>query len=192
MLFAPDVKEMYPEGNKLLDLNLDGFDKVMEGVFRPGHFQGMVTVVHNLLKIVTPDNAYFGEKDFQQLAIVKFMVNQLQLPVAIIGCPTIRETDGLAMSSRNIHLTKAERQQAPLIYETLKKCSSLKSKYTPQELSFHVQQLIEKSGVLKLEYVAFVNATTLHELTQWTTNDSLRVCIAVITSKTRLIDNVEL
>jgi len=192
VLFAPDVNEMYPEGSKLLDLDLEGFDNVMEGIFRPGHFQGMITVVHNLLTIVTPDKAYFGEKDFQQLAIVKFMVKKLQLPVTIIGCPTVREADGLAMSSRNIHLTIAERQQAPIIYETIKKCASLKGNFTPQQLSNYIKQVIEESGVFKLEYIAFINAATLHELTQWNSEDLLRVCIAVITSKTRLIDNVEL
>jgi pantoate--beta-alanine ligase len=192
VLFAPDVKEMYPEGNNLLELDLECLDKVMEGVFRPGHFQGMVTVVYNLLKMVNPDKAYFGEKDFQQLAIVKFMVNQLALPVQVIGCATIRESDGLAMSSRNIHLTDDERIQATVIYNTIKQCAQLKASKTPEELRTWVQQQIEQTGIFKLEYVAFVNATTLQELTTWLTNQPQRVCIAVITSKTRLIDNVEL
>lgn len=192
VLFAPDVKEMYPIGRELIDLDLQGLDRVMEGVFRPGHFQGMITVVYNLFKMVNPDSAYFGEKDFQQLAIVKFMVNKLKLPVKVIGCATVRESDGLAMSSRNIHLTDEERKQATVIYNTIKQCEALKTTTSPHDLHYWVKQQIEQTGVFKLEYVAFVNANTLQELSTWQTNQLMRVCIAVITSKTRLIDNVEL
>lgn len=192
VLFAPDVMEMYPNGSELIDLDLQGLDRVMEGVFRPGHFQGMITVVYNLFKMVNPDSAYFGEKDFQQLAIVKFMVNKLKLPVQVIGCATIRESDGLAMSSRNVHLTEEERNQAAIIFTTISKCTVLKDNKTPDELHQWVQQEIEHTGIFKLEYVTFVNALTLQELVNWETNQPLRVCIAVLTSKTRLIDNVEL
>ena len=192
VIFAPDVFEMYPHGNKLLDLNLEGLDLMMEGVFRPGHFQGMITVVYNLFKMVNPDYAYLGEKDFQQLAIVRFMVNQLKLPLQIVGCKTIRESDGLAMSSRNIHLTEQERNEAAIIFNVISKCANLKITCTPNELRQWVQHEIEQSGILKLEYVAFVNASTLQELDNWNAAEPKRVCIAVTTSKTRLIDNVEL
>jgi pantoate--beta-alanine ligase len=164
----------------------------MEGVFRPGHFAGMITIVHKLLNIVKPDRAYFGEKDFQQLAIINYMVKQFNLPVTIIGCPTVRETDGLAMSSRNIHLTQNERQQAAIIYDTLKSCIDLKNKLNPVELQQWVKNEIEKSGLFKVEYIAFVDAVNLNELKDWKSNLPKRACIAVTTSKTRLIDNIAL
>lgn len=191
-VFTPSVIEMYPNGNKLLSFDLKGLDTVMEGVFRPGHFAGMITVVHHLFEIVNPHRAYFGEKDFQQLAIVKYMVKQLDKSVEVIGCPTVRELDGLAMSSRNIHLTPIEREHASLIYKTLIACADKKSTHTPEALYQWVKSEIEQTGIFKLEYVAFVNADTLQDLNNWNDANLQRACIAVITSKTRLIDNVEL
>ncbi|MEO8148581.1 MAG: pantoate--beta-alanine ligase [Bacteroidia bacterium] len=191
-VFTPPVEAMYPDGNNLLNLDLAGLDKVMEGVFRPGHFAGMITIVHKLFNVVTPRNAYFGEKDFQQLAIIKYMVKQLNMPVSIIGCATVRETDGLAMSSRNIHLTPEEKKQAPVIYNTLNACIDLKNKMNPDQLQHFVKTEIEKSGLFKVEYISFVDAINLSELKDWNSSESQRACIAVTTSKTRLIDNIAL
>lgn len=191
-LFTPEVSQMYPEGNQLLNIDLGGLDEVMEGVYRPGHFAGMITIVHKLFSVVNPANAYFGNKDFQQLAIVKYMVKQLQLNVNVIGCPTVRETDGLAMSSRNVHLTAEEREKAPVIYQTLKACAEKSKSMNPEQLRQWAKNEIEKTGLFKVEYISFVNAINLKELTQWSSEFPKRACIAVLTSKTRLIDNVAL
>jgi pantoate--beta-alanine ligase len=189
-VFTPPEEVMYPDGNDLLAIDLAGLDEVMEGIFRPGHFAGMVTIVHKLLNIVKPHRAYFGEKDFQQLAIINYMVKQLNMSVSIIGCPTVRESDGLAMSSRNIHLTTTERQEAPVIYNTLKACADQKNKMNPAQLQQWVKNEIEQSGLFKVEYIAFVDGVNLLDLKEWKNNIPQRACIAVTTSKTRLIDNV--
>ena len=119
-LFIPEVVEVYPpEVNLTIDLDFRQLDQVMEGEFRPGHFKGMATVVNRLLDIVRPDKLYMGQKDFQQLSIVRDMIRQLQLPVELVMCPTVREPDGLAMSSRNVRLTPEMRQIAPLIHQIL-------------------------------------------------------------------------
>ena len=191
-VFTPPVQVMYPDGNNLLKLDIAGLDNVMEGVFRPGHFAGMITIVDKLLNIVKPDRAYFGEKDFQQLVIINYMVKQLSIPVSIIGCPKVRENDGLAMSSRNIHLTPVEREQAPVIYSTLKACVDQKDKMNPALLRQWVKNEIEKSGLFKVEYIAFVDAINLQDMVEWNNNGPQRACIAVTTSNTRLIDNVAL
>jgi len=191
VLFLPEVSELYPDGLQLMPINLNGLDTVMEGVFRPGHFAGMVTVVNHLFYAVMPDVAFFGEKDFQQLAIIKYMVNELNLPISIVACATIRETDGLAMSSRNIHLTTEERKQASVIFKTMEACSKLKSDKTPGQLKQWVKNEIERSGIFGLEYVSFVDAATLQPLQQWQLAPQ-RICLAVTTSKTRLIDNMAL
>jgi pantoate--beta-alanine ligase len=191
ILFLPEVNEIYPDGLNLIPLPLNDLDKVMEGIYRPGHFAGMVTVVHRLFEIVKPQVAFFGEKDFQQLAIIKYMVKTLNLPIEIVGCNTIREADGLAMSSRNIHLTNAERAEASIIFKTLVSCAELKNNHLPDALQHLVKERIESSNLFKLEYVSFINAITLQSLKNWLEMPQ-RVCIAVTTSKTRLIDNMPL
>ncbi len=190
LIFSPSADDVYPGGVQLLDLHLGSLAEVMEGKFRPGHFQGMVTIVHHLLRLVKPDNAYFGEKDFQQLAIIRFMVQKLGLPVSVIGCRTIREPDGLAMSSRNIHLTAEERLAAPVIYQTMKKYAGQVPLITVSGFRSAVTKEINGTGLLKVEYLDVVDAETLEAISSWQGAKEARACIAVHTSRTRLIDNI--
>lgn len=192
VVFFPSTAEMYPHGLQTEFIDLQGLDLTMEGVHRPGHFAGVVTVVKHLFEIVKPHIAFFGEKDFQQLAIIKYMTHHLQIPVQIVACPTIREQDGLAFSSRNIHLTGEERAAAPLIYDTLMQCHQKKNTMSIEALKSWATARINNSPFLHVEYIEFVNAQTLIPLSEWSTTQPQRVCIAVHTSKTRLIDNAEL
>ncbi|MBT8194997.1 MAG: pantoate--beta-alanine ligase, partial [Bacteroidia bacterium] len=132
-VFTPTFDELYESKSDLLDIDLSSLEKNMEGEYRPGHFLGMVTVVKKFFDIIEPDKGFFGEKDFQQLAIIKYMVSYFQLPVEIVGCPTVRENDGLALSSRNALLNKEQREAAPLIYKALGELKNLLLKHTIQE-----------------------------------------------------------
>lgn len=189
--FIPGVEEIYTD-KRLLDINLGPLENVMEGKFRPGHFRGVVTVVDKLFRIVKPDNAYFGEKDFQQLAIIRFMVKTLRLPVKIIGCETVRENDGLAMSSRNIHLTPEERIAVPVIYKALIFVKKNFHENSSKELRQDAVKLIEATKILKVEYFEIASTETLQPAEIISNEIKYRACTAVITSKTRLIDNIEL
>ncbi|MBK8846958.1 MAG: pantoate--beta-alanine ligase [Bacteroidetes bacterium] len=189
VIFFPSEKEMYPEGRQMIPFDLQGLDTVMEGRFRPGHFAGVVTVVKKLFDAVPAHRAYFGEKDFQQLAIIRFMTQAFQLPIQIIGCPTIRETDGLAYSSRNIHLTPEERKAAPLIYQSISNMVHHKNSHSVNESIQATISEINATQILKVEYLDVVDAQTLQTVSRWSDAPILRVCIAVFTSKTRLIDN---
>lgn len=192
LVFIPSVEEIYPE-NKLLEINFGSLETTMEGAYRPGHFRGVATVVNTLFKIVQPDVAYFGEKDFQQLAIVRNMVKQFQPSVKITGCETVREKDGLAMSSRNIHLTSGERKDASVIYRSLEFAKEEYQKKVPvADIKHHVVKKIENSHFFKVQYFEIVNAETLQPVGHNTFDVSIRACIAVLTSKTRLIDNISL
>lgn len=188
--FCPTDKEMYPEGMKLINMDLGNMGNVMEGRFRPGHFNGMVTIVSKLLSLVNPQQAYFGEKDFQQLAIIRYMVRKLEFPVQIHGCETIREQDGLALSSRNIRLTKEERKAAPVIFKSLNNLISLKDTLSVHQVIIHVINEIQQTGLFEVEYLQVVNALTLEEVDHWKEANNLRACIAVKASHTRLIDNI--
>lgn len=191
IVFIPSVKEMYPD-QKLLELNFGLMETVMEGAFRPGHFKGVATVVKKLFDIVQPDTAYFGQKDFQQLAIIRSLVEQLDLKVKITGCATVREKDGLAMSSRNIHLTRDEREHAPVIYKSLLKAKELFQKNRSlDEIKKTVTKKIEGTKFFKVQYFEIVNAGTLEPIVQITGNQ-VQACIAVLSSRTRLIDNIAL
>lgn len=204
IIFAPEVSEMYSKADLELKLNKiedrtwkEGktvdfglLDKVMEGAHRPGHFNGVVQVVSKLFRIVRPDRAYFGQKDFQQLAIIRSMTKQLQLPVEIIGCPIIREKDGLAMSSRNVRLTAKERSVAPLIAKTLFKVKELKEAgHTVAELKAFAEKQIKSEPLMQLEYFEISDAETLQPLTAFTTAGAV-ACIALKLGDVRLIDNV--
>ena len=190
VVFLPQVNDMYPDGVKVLNINLNGLETNMEGAYRPGHFQGMITIVDKLLKTVNARNNYFGEKDFQQLAIIKHYVKQFSLPFNIIGCDTVREEDGLAYSSRNVLLTPEERVAAPVIYKILMQCSDLKKSKNVEALKAWVKEQIDNTMILKVQYISFVDAESLKELNAWTDSENCRACIAVLTSGTRLIDNV--
>ncbi|HKR03079.1 MAG TPA: pantoate--beta-alanine ligase [Bacteroidia bacterium] len=192
IVFIPSVDEMYPEKN-LLDINFGSMETVMEGVFRPGHFKGVATVVKKLFDIVQPDIAYFGKKDFQQLAIIRNLVRQLKLKVKITGCETVREKDGLAMSSRNIHLTTEERANAPVIYKSLLKAKdSYRKNFSLNEIKKNAVGEIEKTNLYKVQYFEIVNAETLELIDKTIHGIAAQACIAVLTSKTRLIDNIAL
>jgi pantoate--beta-alanine ligase len=202
--FVPEVAEMYTKEElelkrqKIEDKSwMDGkevdfgrLDKVMEGAHRPGHFNGVAQVVSKLFRIVEPDKGYFGQKDFQQLAIIRSMVNQLAMPIEIISCPIVREANGLAMSSRNNRLTADEWERASLISKTLFKVKELQSTLTVAELKFFVEAQIKKEPLMKLEYFEIADAETLQSITDYSQAKSAVACIALKLGNVRLIDNV--
>jgi len=189
ILFAPSVEEVYPEpDNRVFDFGI--LDKVMEGRYRPGHFNGVAQVVSRLFSFVQPDKAYFGEKDFQQLSIVREMTAMLHIPVEIVGVPIVREKSGLAMSSRNQRLSLAEQEQASQIYHVL--CESLLKKRdnAPHEIASWVVQEINNVPGLRVEYYEIVDGYSLQPLTTWGESDWPVGCIAVYCGEVRLIDNI--
>jgi pantoate--beta-alanine ligase len=191
LVFLPSEKEIYPiPDTRVFDFGK--MDKVMEGVCRPGHFNGMAQVVSRLFNIVKPSMAFFGEKDFQQLAIIRALVEQLDIPVQIESCPIIREYDGLAMSSRNRLLTNEQRTHAPLIAHTLFEAKE-KAKSTEIEvLRNWVKDTINADSELKTDYVEIINAQTLQPITKWSDSDNVQLCVAVHAKPVRLIDNIRL
>ena len=215
VLFAPSTEEMYPslesnsdspippfpdsaketekrrKGEKMI-VPLGHLDLIMEGTHRPGHFQGMCVVVKKLFDIIEPTKAYFGEKDFQQLAIIRHMVKVLNIPVEIIPCPTVREADGLAMSSRNALLNTDERKNAAHIYKTLSETKEKLKNTSVADLKVWVKEQINANPFLELEYFEIVNAETLQPVTNRSTPAALRACIAVRAGNVRLIDNISI
>ena len=190
IVFAPTVEEVYPENDAYTPLDLEGIDNVMEGEFRPGHFQGVVHVVRNLFQIVQPDQAYFGLKDFQQVAVIRLLTKKYNFPIQIIACPTLRESSGLAMSSRNLRLTEKEREDALIIIQTLKYIQTLKVSNSPNEAKQLAKEYFS-SGKLRLEYLEIVDGASLKSLdTDW--NENTVVCVAAFCGAVRLIDNIEL
>lgn len=190
IVFAPTVEEVYPENDAYTPLDLEGIDNVMEGEFRPGHFQGVVHVVRNLFQIVQPNQAYFGLKDFQQVAVIRLLTKKYNFPIQIIACPTLRESSGLAMSSRNLRLTEKEREDALIIIQTLKYIQTLKVSNSPNEAKQLAKEYFS-SGKLRLEYLEIVDGASLKSLdTDW--NEYTVVCIAAFCGAVRLIDNIEL
>ncbi|MDP4267283.1 MAG: pantoate--beta-alanine ligase [Bacteroidota bacterium] len=193
-VFIPSVEEIYPKSdNPEQEPELDfGFlDKIMEGQYRPGHFNGVVKVVRRLLNLVTPDNAYFGEKDFQQFLIIKKMVELLNIPVNIVSCAIVREYDGLAMSSRNALLNPLQRQKATFIHSTLRGAKQRKLMYSPLELRNWVINEFENDDLLSLEYFEIVEAETLKQISYWKNSIETIGCIAVKIGNVRLIDNIK-
>lgn len=191
LLFAPTPEEMYPEPvNKTYDFGM--LDKVMEGAFRPGHFNGVAIVVKKLFDIITPDRAYFGEKDFQQLCIIQELVRIEKLDVEIIPCPTLREDDGLAMSSRNTRLTPGQRKIADIIYKTLTGIKERQNDHTVKELKEWAVTEINAQQEMKLEYIDIVDSRTLMPLDRIIDRTNTRVCVAAFLGNVRLIDNMGL
>ena len=181
---------MYPEEDtRIFDFGM--LDKVMEGAHRPGHFNGVAQIVSRLFDVVQPDKAYFGEKDFQQLAIVRRMVAMMNYPVQITGCPIVREVDGLAMSSRNARLTSEQRKNAPAIARTLFACKEKIGVMPLDELKKWVAQQIDNTPGLQTEYFDIVDRNTLQTAGQYIP-DTLQGCIAVHAGAVRLIDNIRL
>jgi pantoate--beta-alanine ligase len=188
-VFMPSVAEMYPEPDTRV-FELGTVAQAMEGAFRPGHFNGVAQVVSRLFEIVEPHNAYFGEKDFQQIAVIREMTRQLDLPVRIVSCPILRERDGLAMSSRNMRLTPEQRQIAPLIAATLKESRTFVPGEKVQEVIDRVVTALNRVSPLRVEYFEIVDAKTLLPVRDWFEPDDIVGCIAVFCGEVRLIDNV--
>jgi len=188
-LFHPSETEMYPEPVNVV-FDFGNLDKVMEGMFRPGHFNGVAVVVKKLFEILKPDRAYFGLKDYQQLVIIHKVVNDFKLPVEIVPCSTVREEDGLAMSSRNQLLSKTDRLQAAMIYEALKMVKIQSGYSTINEIKYFIEQLFRKTKNTKLEYFEIVDMYTLKPLTTWAQSSNVIACIAVYVGNVRLIDNI--
>lgn len=190
-VFSPSVEEMYPAPDTTV-FDFGNLDKVMEGKFRPGHFRGVGIVVKKLFGIVLPDKAYFGEKDFQQVAIIRHLTKSLDLPVQIVTCSIVRETDGLAMSSRNARLTDEERAVAPQIYQALLQAQENYSWFTPDGLPLVIRAEIEQNPLFRTEYVEVVDKETLLRFNDWPDAEHAVVCVAVFLGEVRLIDNIML
>jgi pantoate--beta-alanine ligase len=190
IVFAPNVAEMYPENSFPIQLKLGNLANVMEGKYRPGHFDGVVTVVNRLFEIVKPDKAFFGLKDFQQVSVIRFMTKSLQLPIEIIACPTLREQSGLAMSSRNMRLSETDKKDSLIIYEALKLAKELAKSNSPDAVKNKTIEFFNE-GKLKLEYFEIVNPNTLESLEkEWV--PSATACIVAYCGEVRLIDNMKL
>ena len=190
-VLMPSVEEIYPEPDTR-QFDFGQVDKVMEGATRPGHFNGVAQVVSRLFDIVRPARAYFGEKDFQQIAVVKAMVHQLGLPVQIVECPIVRGEDGLALSSRNTLLDKEHRAAAPHIYATLRAAVEKSHEMTPDELKAWVTAEVERNPLLKVVYYQSVDAATMQEVHDWNDAPRIQGCIAVMAGQIRLIDNIRI
>ncbi|WP_295940575.1 pantoate--beta-alanine ligase [uncultured Alistipes sp.] len=190
-VFMPPVEEIYPEPDTR-QFDFGQIDRVMEGATRPGHFNGVAQVVSRLFDIVRPARAYFGEKDFQQIAVIKAMVRQLQLPVEIVECDIVRDTDGLALSSRNTLLTAEHRAAAPHIYATLREAVARSQNMTPTQLKTWVTAEVERDPLLKVIYFQPADATTMQEVSSWSDAAHIQGCIAVQAGNIRLIDNIRI
>ena len=189
-VFAPSVEEMYPEPDTR-QFSYAPLDTVMEGKYRPGHFNGVCQIVSKLFMMVEPDKAYFGEKDFQQLAIIREMVKQMNFPLEIVGCPIVRESDGLALSSRNARLSEEQRKQALGISQTLFKSQEYAASHTLEETQKFVEEGIAAAEGLELEYFEIVDGMTLQKIASWEDTDYVVGCITVFCGEVRLIDNIK-
>ena len=190
LLYLPIYEELFPENDAFIPVNLNGMDREMEGKYRPGHFDGVVHVIHNLFKQISPDRAYFGEKDFQQLAIIKHITKEYNFKIEIVACKTIRSIDGLALSSRNKRLNETEKKDALILYKSLNKAKELKEIMPPKMVLNKIKSLF-KNHTIELEYIYFVDADTLEELhDEWSENSVC--CIAAYCNDVRLIDCMNL
>lgn len=190
-VYIPQIENIYSNGLERKNYDFEGLENEMEGKFRPGHFDGVGTVVEELFRQVQPDNAYFGEKDFQQLMIIKKLVEKLSLPINIIGMPIYREKNGLAMSSRNMRLTPEQRESAKIIFETLVKVKGLFHQQTLDEVHQFVENTLKNSD-FELEYFIIANENTLREISEIKSNETYRAFIVVVIDGVRLIDNIQL
>ena len=189
-VFAPSVEEIYPEPDTR-QFSYAPLDTVMEGKYRPGHFNGVCQIVSKLFMIVEPDKAYFGEKDFQQLAIIREMVKQMNFPLEIVGCPIVREADGLALSSRNARLSEEQRRQALGISQALFCSKEYAATHSVAETQEFVEKAIADAEGLELEYFELVDGLTLQKIASWVDTDYAVGCITVFCGEVRLIDNIK-
>lgn len=188
-VFMPSAEEMYPEPDTR-NFDFGTLETVMEGRFRPGHFNGVAQIVSKLFDAVMPDKAYFGEKDFQQLAIIRKMTKDLDYPIEIVPCPIVREKDGLAMSSRNRRLSSEEREKAPKIAELLVKSTTFTGVKSIQDALSYVREGLASDPTFRLEYFDIVDGDTLQPVTNWEESSYIVGCIAVFCGPVRLIDNI--
>jgi pantoate--beta-alanine ligase len=189
VLFQPSVKEMYP-APVTQQYDFGSLATVMEGAFRPGHFNGVGIVVKRLFDIIMPDMAFFGEKDYQQLLIIKRLVEMERLSIKIVPCAIVREPDGLAMSSRNLRLSAEKRTIAPRIYQILSTAVGLKAKLSPEKLKLWAMAEFDATDGLKLEYFELSDAQTLEAISVWIPGQEVIACVAVFAGEIRLIDNI--
>ena len=193
VVYLPKIEDIYPSEVVSKTYDFEGLDKEMEGASRAGHFDGVGTVVEELFRQVRPDNAYFGEKDFQQLVIIKKLVEKLDLPITIKGIPIVRAENGLAMSSRNQRLTEDRREEASLIYQSLLMANDLyKEGKTPAEIKLLVQHRYEKLPDYDLEYISIADEGSLKEVVHFENDNKYRAFIVVWVDGVRLIDNLHL
>jgi pantoate--beta-alanine ligase len=192
IIYAPSVEDIYEGKTVSLHFDFDGLENQMEGKFRPGHFDGVGTIVKRLFEIVKPNNAYFGEKDFQQLQIVKKMVQKTKLPVTVVGCPIFREPNGLAMSSRNERLSENERKEAAIIFKTLLQTQKLFKTKSSNEVTKFVAKTFENYKDFDLEYFQISDETTLVPCIRKSKSKKYRAFIAVFVNNVRLIDTISL
>ena len=192
VVFAPEADDIYSksETDSRFEFDFEGLDKVMEGKFRPGHFNGVVQIVSKLFDLVRPNRAYFGEKDFQQLAIIRLMTRRYNLPIEIVPCPIVREDSGLALSSRNSLLKDNEKQVAQHIYAVLNESRQFVPQTEVEELKQCVIAAIEQKPELKVEYFDIVDGHTLKSIGKWDEYDYVVGCITVFCGNVRLIDNI--
>lgn len=190
IVFIPSVEEVYPVADERV-FDFGGLDNYMEGPSRPGHFNGVAQVVSRLFELVEPDNAYFGEKDFQQVAIIKYMTKALELDINIISCPIKRAESGLALSSRNMLLSEEQRGKASHIYAVLKESTTKTNEMTISEMERWVGEKIEECEGMSLEYYTISNATNLRPAQQWNEEGGVHGCITVRFGGVRLIDNIK-
>ncbi len=190
LVFAPSEEEMYPEPDTRV-FALGRVAEVMEGAHRPGHFNGVAQIVSKLFAIVKPDRAYFGEKDFQQIAVIREMARQLECRTRIIACPIRREADGLAMSSRNVRLTPTQRQNAPVIAKTLKESATFVAGKSVEDVKSFVINTINQVPEMEVEYFEIVDGNSLESITDWSKTDFPVGCITVYCGPVRLIDNIQ-
>ena len=188
-LFTPEVSTIYPEEDTRT-FEVGAVAEVMEGRYRPGHFNGVMQVVSRLFDIVRPDCAYFGEKDFQQIAVIRAMVHLIGSPVEIIACPIVREADGLALSSRNVRLSAEERREAPQIYRILSESRSWAKDMSPQQVIERVTEQINAVPHLRVEYFEIVDTDSLQPIASWSDSPAPHGCITVFCGEVRLIDNI--
>jgi pantoate--beta-alanine ligase len=192
IVYAPSVEDIYKGKTVSQHFDFDGLEHQMEGQFRPGHFDGVGTIVKRLFEIVKPTHAYFGEKDFQQLQIVKKMVEKERMPVKVIGCPIYREPNGLAMSSRNERLSETEKKEAAIIYKTILQAKKHFDTKSATEVTNWVKKTFEKHKNFTLEYFQIADEATLLPCLRKSKNKSYRAFIAVFVNNIRLIDTISL
>ncbi len=191
VLFMPSVEDMFPN-EATEQFSFGQLELVMEGACRPGHFNGVAIIVSRFFAMIQPHRAYFGEKDFQQLQIIRAMTKQLKLPVEIIGCNIVRESDGLAMSSRNVRLSPSDRALAPFIYHTLLGCRQMISTHTPEEIIKYAQSQFLLHPEFETEYIEIAEESSLQHIDNFSSLKNARIFIAIWIGGVRLIDNLSL